>query len=57
MTNRDFIRNLSNKEMAEYFCYYFLPGFRFMPKEFRDKMTDNIRQWLMEEHKENIRRT
>lgn len=45
-TNRDFIRNLSNIEMAEFFCHHFITGFIFMPEKIQEEIKCNIVRWL-----------
>lgn len=50
MTNRDFIRNLTYNEMAEFFCQYFITGFKFMPENIKDEMRSNIVKWLQSEY-------
>lgn len=49
MTNRDFIRNLTYEEMAEYFCQYFIIGFKFMPENTKNIIKNNIISWLQKE--------
>lgn len=50
MTNRDFIRNLTYNEMAEFFCQYCIIGFKFMPDDVKDVIRRNIVDWLRKEH-------